>query len=101
MPCDTKPTQLQAVRMVMADLNWWTPWEIREQMQKRWRLYASDSAVTARLRDLRKPMFGGYVVEKRKGKNGAGWYEYRLAIPEQVQLPLEVQPLEAKHLHSQ
>lgn len=40
---------------------------------------ASEAAVSARLRDLRKPKFGGYVVERRaREPRKSGLFEYRL-----------------------
>jgi hypothetical protein len=37
---------------------------------------ASEASVSARLRDLRKPKYGGHVVERRRVEGGL--YEYRL-----------------------
>ena len=38
-----------------------------------------ESSVSAQLRHLRKPRFGGYEIEKRtRGDRRAGLYEYRL-----------------------
>lgn len=40
-----------------------------------------EPSVSARLRDLRKPRFGGYRIERRRRKvRGAQW-EYRLVTP--------------------
>ncbi len=39
----------------------------------------SESAVSARIRDLRKPKFGGYTIHKRrKGDPNRGLWEYRM-----------------------
>lgn len=43
---------------------------------------APEASVSAQLRHLRKPRFGGYIVEKRrKGEKTAGLWEYRLLKP--------------------
>lgn len=39
------------------------------------------ASISAQLRHLRKPRFGGYTVEKRRrGTPGNGLYEYRLVV---------------------
>lgn len=40
---------------------------------------ATESSVSARLRDLRKPEFGGFTVERES--LGAGLFQYRLIVP--------------------
>ena len=45
----------------------------------------SEASVSAQLRNLRKPKFGGYVVEKRRRRcRGAGQWEYRMAGRQEV-----------------
>lgn len=68
-------TQLECVAKVMRDGAWRTPSEIQALMS----VPARDSAVTARLRDLCKPMFGSHEVETRQRKDAPrGTIEYRL-----------------------
>jgi hypothetical protein len=62
---------------ILADGQWIMPWEICEKLRYSWQLRASDSSVTARLRDLRKVEFGGHTIELRK-RAGSRAYEYRL-----------------------
>ncbi len=57
--------------------HYWTPWHLCEAILHRHHVRISDSSCTARLRDLRKPEYGGYVIEKRK-RAGSNAYEYRL-----------------------
>lgn len=38
----------------------------------------SEAGVSARLRDLRKPEFGAYVVERRRREGCANLWEYRV-----------------------
>lgn len=46
---------------------------------------ASEAAVSARLRDLKRPEHGGYLVEGRRQAPGKGLWVYRLRkpVPEQ------------------
>jgi hypothetical protein len=62
--------QLNRVRAVMADGGWHTLAELSE------RAAGSEAAVSARLRDLRKPRFGGHTVERRYVERGL--WQYRL-----------------------
>jgi hypothetical protein len=38
------------------------------------------TSISAQLRHLRKPRFGGYTVEKRRRTATAGTYEYRVLV---------------------
>jgi hypothetical protein len=62
--------QLTAVRAIMADGIW------RSLPELRARTGYPEASISARLRDLRKPRFGGHTVERRRG--GPGLFEYRL-----------------------
>lgn len=63
--------QLSRVKDVMIDGEWRTLQRIAELAYP-----ASESSVSARLRDLRKPRFGGYVVNRRHV--AAGIFEYQV-----------------------
>ena len=65
--------QMGRVRRVMADGTWHTLAELAAECD------APEASVSARLRDLRKPRFGGYTVERRYVS--AGLFEYRLTQP--------------------
>ncbi|HXH23438.1 MAG TPA: hypothetical protein VNN10_15570 [Dehalococcoidia bacterium] len=65
--------QHQRVLAVMLDGQWHTLSEISQ------RTGDPEASVSARLRDLRKPRFGGYVVERRHVSHGL--WEYRLVLP--------------------
>ena len=72
---DRLSTQLQAVKMLMADGEWRTLDEINLVVP------GSVAGISARLRDLRKDKFGGYIVERRRSHIAiAGLFEYRLAV---------------------
>ena len=62
--------QLDKVLGIMPDWLWHTLREIAEAISQ------PEASVSARIRDLRKPKFGGWTVERRYASNG-GW-EYRL-----------------------
>lgn len=68
--------QQQAVNALMADGAWRTPLDIQARVK------GSESALTARLRDIRKP-FGKVAVERRRkpGAESSGINEYRVTIP--------------------
>jgi hypothetical protein len=65
------------VLQILSDGQWIMPREICDKLRYSWQLRASDSSVTARLRDLRKDQFGGHTIELRK-RAGSRAYEYRL-----------------------
>jgi len=69
--------QLDAVRSIMFDGRPHTLAEIAE------RVGAPEASVSARLRDLRKPKFGGYQIERSHVSRGL--WQYRLAFPQNVQ----------------
>lgn len=62
--------QLDAVRRAMLSGGWWTLARLSDVAQ------GSEASVSARLRDLRKPKFGAYVIERRYVTNGV--WEYHL-----------------------
>lgn len=66
--------QLDAVRRLMLSGGWWTLAKLSERAQ------GSEASVSARLRDLRKPKFGAYHIERRYVSNGV--WEYHLKTGE-------------------
>ena len=66
-------TQLERVYNLMRDGNWRTLPEIKRALGK-----GLDTSISARLRDLRKPIFGNYQVDCRGRNHIRGLYEYRL-----------------------
>lgn len=66
--------QLKRVFGVMVTGGWLTLSEIATATGDQ-----SEAAISARLRDLRKPKFGGFEVERRRrGEAKKGLWEYRL-----------------------
>lgn len=62
--------QLDAVRALMLDGEWRTLAEIASAT------FSPQASVSARLRDLRKLKFGGYIVERERV--GSGLFRYRV-----------------------
>jgi hypothetical protein len=62
--------QCQDVYNFMADNCWHTLREISERVRH------PEASCSARLRDLRKPKFGGFTIEKRYIENGL--WQYRM-----------------------
>jgi hypothetical protein len=70
---DRLARQLTRVYALMSDSQWRTLDEISRVV------HDPPAPVSARLRDLRKPKFGGYMVERRRrGIPYRGIHEYRL-----------------------
>jgi len=67
--------QMAHVLALMSDGQWRT---LREIAGDRY----SEAGVSARLRDLRKPRFGAYTVDRRRRDDPrAGLFEYRVTKP--------------------
>lgn len=69
---DRLNAQAKRVYSVIVGGAWWTLGEISEITRD------PEASVSARLRDLRKPRFGGLQIERRARDREAGLYEYRL-----------------------
>ena len=65
------------VRDTLLRHDWLSPYEIQRFIEAQTGVWHSDSAITARLRDLRKAQYGAHVIIKRK-REGSRSYEYRL-----------------------
>ncbi len=65
--------QMLKVRNLMSDGEWRTLRHIANEVG------APEASVSARLRDLRKPRFGGYTVERVRAPRGLHFY--RLVKP--------------------
>ena len=55
---------------------WWTLAALRLHLLGRYCAHDTEAAISARLRDLRKPSHGAHVVERRRRTGGL--FEYRL-----------------------
>ena len=64
------------VQGLMADGRWYLPEELRKALG-----LPEGTAITSRIRDLRKRRFGGFTVERRRHEDGSGRFEYRLLFP--------------------
>lgn len=65
------------VLRLLRDHQWWTPYDLCDQILAKYAILVSDSSITARLRDLRHPEYGFHLIEKRRIVNSNA-YEYRL-----------------------
>jgi hypothetical protein len=70
---DRLAAQLALVRAVMSDGQWHTLAGIADLIG------APEASISARLRDLRKPRFGAWTIERRRVPLGHGLHEYRVA----------------------
>lgn len=57
---------------------WWTLDGLQRDIQARTGRYHTEAGLSARLRDLRKPRHGRYVVERQRVVNYKGLFAYRL-----------------------
>ena len=68
-------SQLDAVRHCLSDGSKWTTHRLMDRVkQLRGGRNASESSITARIRDLRKPAFGGYTINQEHTGNGVHVY---------------------------
>lgn len=67
--------QLHAVMALMKDGEFRTLRQIADQVN------GSEAGVSARLRDLRKPRFGGHTVNRQRVDGGLFSYQLVLAVP--------------------
>jgi hypothetical protein len=82
---DRLASQVARVFDLMKDGRWRTLGEIESVTGD------PQASVSARLRDLRKDRFGGHEVQRRRrGLPRRGLFEYRLALPDPEQLPLQI-----------
>lgn len=72
--------QLDRVRNLMRDGRWRTLAEIAARVD------GSETAVSARLRDLRKPRFGSYTVEREYIRQGVWRYRVLPCNPENAEV---------------
>lgn len=63
--------QLRRVQALMADGQWRTLAQIAQAVG------GSEAGVSARLRDLRKPRFGGHVIEREYVRDGQWMYRMK------------------------
>jgi len=66
--------QFTKVKALMLDGHWRTLSEIQALVG------GSEAGISARLRDLRKPRFGAYRVERRRRYSTKGIWEYQVTL---------------------
>tara|TARA_R110000787_G_scaffold134412_1_gene246784 strand:+ start:651 stop:953 length:303 start_codon:yes stop_codon:yes gene_type:complete len=82
-------TQLTAVDALLkhaSSLGWLTLESIKRQLTcSPYSLNASEASISARLRDLRKAKFGGYVVERKRLSGGLWAYRIKPSFELEMQ----------------
>jgi len=78
----------ERVYEVMKGGAWWTLFDLQREVESRFGCRYSDSSISARVRDFRKEMFGGYEVKKRQ--IGGRVFEYRLIVIEAPRQPRQL-----------
>jgi len=70
-------TLVDMVEILLSQGTWMTPWEMADDIWKTRGIRVSDSTITARIRDCRKPQYGNHRVLIRK-RSGSKAYEYKI-----------------------
>lgn len=70
--------QQALVALCLRDHDWWTFERLQLALLARYGVSTSQTGISARIRDLRKPRWGSHTIERRN--MGAGLWEYRLAV---------------------
>jgi hypothetical protein len=80
-------TTTQLVREHMSRGEWVTPYSVQSSIRVKYGRQVSDSAITARIRELRRPEYGGHTVESRPVGGDSKAHEYRMKVePAQMSL---------------
>ena len=81
-------SQLRAVEdlLITGEGDWYTLQNIvRYLTWDKYRVYASEASVSARLRDLRKPKFGSHTVERKRITGGLWAYRIKPSFELEMQ----------------
>lgn len=65
--------QLLAVRDLLQDGKWWTLAELEQTLDYQY----PNASISSRIRDLRKPRFGGHTIERRRASSLDIGYGYK------------------------
>jgi hypothetical protein len=78
-------TQLKRVEAAMLGGSWFTLRELQALCG------GSEAGISARIRDLKKQRFGGYIIDReRRGDPKRGMFVYRLHKPEPIDTLFEM-----------
>lgn len=72
------PSQIEAVAAIMSAGEWWTLFDLQKEVYKRYNKWCSVTSLSARIRDLRKPEFGGHSVARERDESRPGTYLYKM-----------------------
>ena len=84
-PRARRPRLIDAVKDVLLIHEWVTPYFVQREIERKTGEFYCDSTMSARIRDLRKARYGGYIVERRR-KEGTDSFEYRITGKKQWEL---------------
>jgi hypothetical protein len=70
--------QAKVVWDLVSDGEWWTLYQLAEETNE------PTQSISARLRDLRKPEGGSWIVERKRLRPGSGTHLYRLVIDREM-----------------
>lgn len=88
-------TTTELVREIMMRGEWVTPYSVQSSIRVKEGRQVSDAAITARIRELRRPEFGGHTIDSRPCGGNSRAHEYRMKV-----LPSQMSLLEAfPHAH--
>ena len=73
----TPGTLNERVLAILRDGGWMGPWKIQQRLLERYDVMASDSCITARLRQLRTARYGSHTILKRRVADSHA-YQYRM-----------------------
>lgn len=57
---------------------WYSLGGLQAAIDDKFAVYISEAGISARIRDLRKPKYGGRTVDKRRRSKDSDLWEYRL-----------------------
>ena len=74
-------SQMEKVKYVLQQAAQYGGWMTLAELARKTNY--PEASISAQMRHLRKPRFGGYTIEKRRvGIPSLGLWEYRLTLPE-------------------
>jgi biotin operon repressor len=74
-------SQMETVKQVLQQAAQYDCWMTLAELARKTKY--PEASISAQIRHLRKPWFGGYKIEKRRvGIPSMGLWEYRMTLPE-------------------
>lgn len=76
--------QVGRVWLAIRDGEWRTLTRIRDRIETDTGARDPEASISAQLRHLRKPRFGGYKIERRRTQRNEALWEYRMTLKEET-----------------